>query len=165
MPVDTMRTLINRLIEIHDALNDIAKEKTEAIKNGDVHTVSRLTSREVPLIKELEELNKKRESTAAEDVRALGGQERKPTFREWQRLAVPEESRPEWETLSLKLINRIHGLRQTNRLNQDMLRQSLQWIRLSMNLLQPPVEPANYGHRKTGKDPLPPFSGRIDSRA
>lgn len=157
-----MEELIRQLITVHQKLYDLALQKTEAIKIGDAQAVGRLAQQEGPLIDKAGLLERKRAEEVRKDVPSAAEE---PTFREWENEAVPEADRSEWHELYLELANTVLLLKRVNQLNQDLLRQSLQWVKLSMNLLQPQIQPNNYGNPRGGQLPPARFSGRIDSRA
>lgn len=165
MPVGTMMSIIRRLIDIHESLYEIALKKTEAIKTGDVEAVGHFSGLEQPLIEQLQVAEGERAAVAEEDVRKAGGDAKAPTFSEWEASAVSADKRTEWQALYKELAHCVFALKQANRLNQDLLRQSLQWVRLNMGLLRPQAKTANYGNPKGGQTSSSPFSGRIDSRA
>lgn len=161
MPVDAMKTIVEQLICVHQSLYELALQKTEAIKQGDAQTVDRLSQKEKPLVAELESLEAKRTDQVARDVARP-----EATFSEWSQVVVSDSERPKWHELYLKLASSVLALKQANQLNQEMLRQSLQWVKMNINLLQPQTQSVNYGNRKNGwMDPSSGFSGRIDSRA
>lgn len=162
MSTQSMKTIVQQLIDLHVRLSQLAAEKTEAIKAGDVSAVDKLTKQEIPLVEKLQETERLRSEETARlssgDLRADG------TFRTWIARFVPEDARMEWDNLYKQLKDAVYTLKKANQLNQEMLAQSLQFVRLNLNLLQPqPLQPAGYGHRG-GKQPSA-FSRRIDSRA
>ncbi len=165
MPVDTMKNLIRQLIDIQAKLYEIALKKTEAIKNGNTQEVGRLTGLEQPLVEKLIKIEKKRAAVVGQDIGKAGGNAAAPTFSEWEAAAVPAGARPEWQSLFRELARSVFQLKQANQLNQHLLRQSLQWTRLNINLLYPQIKSMNYGNPKAGQTSPSAVSGRIDSRA
>ncbi|TGA95872.1 flagellar protein FlgN [Sporolactobacillus shoreae] len=165
MSVSSMKRIIKSLISVHETLFDIAQEKTEAIKIGDEKTVARLSKSEIPLIHQLQHLEKQRIGEVAKDLPDWKKDDVDPTFSEWESAVVSEADRPEWTSLYLELARSVVKLKQANLLNQDLLRQSIRWVKLNLNLLQPRHQPENYGNPHDRRKPDPGFSGRIDSRA
>lgn len=162
MPVEMMKEIVRKLVSTHRKLYEIALKKKEAIKTGDAPLVGRLTLQEMPLIDEVRSLEDRRAEQVKRDLPFAADT---PTFREWEAAAVSDAERPEWHNLYLELANSVLVLKQANRLNQDLLRQSLQWVRLSMNLFQPPIQSANYGDPRSNQLSASTYSFRIDSRA
>ncbi|WP_010631875.1 flagellar protein FlgN [Sporolactobacillus vineae] len=165
MPVSSMKALINQLISVHRELYTIAAAKTEAIKTGDGKAVARLSKEEMPLVSRLQRLEERRIAEVAADLPDRAPTDPAPTFSDWEAVAVSERERPEWKKLYLELAGSVLRLKQANALNQELLRQSIQWVRLSMNLLRPQPQPGNYTDPRSGQNPGQGFSGRIDSRA
>ncbi|RYL95814.1 flagellar protein FlgN [Sporolactobacillus sp. THM7-4] len=165
MALGRMKTIVRQLIDVNDQLYHLALQKTEAIKSGDDEKVNEIAQLETPLVGLLESLEEKRKAEVSEDLRHAGGIGSKAMFSEWERIAVPEEKKAEWRELYERLVDSVYSLKQANQLNQDLLRESLQWVRLSLNLLQPQIRPTNYGNPNGGHDAPSPYTGRIDSRA
>lgn len=165
MPVSTMKALITQLIDVHQKLFSIAAAKTEAIKEGDAKAVARLSGEELPLVHRLQQLEAARMAETAGDLPARQPGAPAPTFSEWEAAAVSDQEQPEWKKLYLELANNVLRLKQANALNQELLRQSIQWVHLNMNLFHPQLQPGNYGNPHAGQNPAQGFSGRIDSRA
>lgn len=163
MTARAMSVLLKEMIDVHRQLLDIALKKTEAIKEGDAQAVGRLVLLEEPLIGQLSDLNEKREATAVSDVGRSGSGEL-PAFSEWLSAAVSEPHRDDLEELHRQLTDGLISLNRANKLNQELLRQSLQWVELSLNMLRPNGQAVTYGHQGTGSQSSP-YSGRIDSRA
>jgi flagellar biosynthesis/type III secretory pathway chaperone len=160
-----MKALINQLISVHQKLYTLAVAKTEAIKIGDEKAVARLSKEEMPLVSRLQRLEKQRIAEVAADLPDRAPTDPAPTFSDWEAAAVSDQERPEWKKLYLELAKSVLQLKQANVLNQELLRQSIQWVQLSMNLLRPQMQPGNYADPRGGQNPAPGFSGRIDSRA
>jgi FlgN protein. len=165
MPVSSMKGIMTKLIAVHQELYTIAVAKTEAIKIGDEKAVGRLSHAEELLIRRLQQLEKQRIAEVTGDLPNWRTTGKTPTFAEWEAAVVSDQGRPEWKKLYLELANSVLRLKQANALNQELLRQSIQWVRLNMNLLRPQIQPDNYGNPRGGQSPAPGFSGRIDSRA
>ncbi|MFT8319203.1 MAG: flagellar protein FlgN [Sporolactobacillus sp.] len=164
MSVSTMKTIILQLIDLHSRLNELAGEKTEAIKKGDIQSVDRLAHQELPLIENIQQLERARAEEVQQTTAGLASPESSWTFRSWIQKIVPEQEQKEWQVLYERLSGVVNALKNANQLNQAMLMQSLQWVKLSINLLQPrPIQPAGYGSKRGSR--FSAGSSRIDSRA
>lgn len=167
MTVSKVRAVIEGLIAGNEQLYKIAKEKTEAIKEGDIQTLNSLVKREQPIVARVEQLERARMQMMTDIMQSAGvlGKDELPSLSKWRDRIVPVSEKAEWETLHLQLANVLYVLKQSNHLNQDLLRQSLQFVRLSLNLLHPRPTLKNYG-KSSGKQEGPSsFSVRIDSKA
>lgn len=161
MPVDTMKRIIRQLIDLHLRLKQLATEKTELIKTGDVQGLAQLTNQEASLI---EQVNQQERLRIEETARTTAGHaESDWTFKLWIETVVPQEGRREWNELYAQLRSAVSELKRMNQLNQLLLNQALQFVRLSLNLLQPRPSSTTYGNN--GNTRTASYSGRIDSRA
>ncbi|MFT8363946.1 MAG: flagellar protein FlgN [Sporolactobacillus sp.] len=161
MPVDTMKKIIRQLIDLHLRLTQLAIKKTEFVKAGDTQALAQLTKQEMPLVDQVNQLEHLR---IEETVRTTEGlSERGWTFKRWIEEIIPQEERDEWDALYAQLKSAVSELRRVNQLNQLLLNQSLQFVRLSLNLLQPRPSSTTYGNN--GNTRTTSYSGRIDSRA
>lgn len=167
MTVSKVRALIEQLIAGNERLYEIAKVKTEAIKNADIQTLNSLVKQEQPIIVRIEKLERARMQMMTEIMQTAGvlGKGELPSLSKWRETIVPVSEKEEWETLHLQLANVLYVLKQSNHLNQDLLRQSLQFVRLSLNLLHPRPTLKNYSKSSGRQEGSSSFSVRIDSRA
>ncbi|WKB35275.1 flagellar protein FlgN [Terrilactibacillus sp. S3-3] len=169
MTVSKVRALIEQLIAGNERLYEIAKVKTEAIKNADIQTLNSLVKQEQPIIVRIEKLERARMQMMTEIMQTAGvlGKGELPSLSKWRETIVPVSEKEEWETLHLQLANVLYVLKKhpINHLNQDLLRQSLQFVRLSLNLLHPRPTLKNYSKSSGRQEGSSSFSVRIDSRA
>ncbi|MCQ2009664.1 flagellar protein FlgN [Sporolactobacillus sp. STSJ-5] len=162
MSAECMERIVKTMISQHDALCKLADRKCEAIKNGDAQTVSAITKEEAPFVDELSRLEKKRIAAIQSD---LGGARSEATFSEWEQAIIPEDEQEKWQHLYLDLAKSVYTLKQANTLNQELLRDSLLWVKLNIGLLKPKTRTLNnYQNPRGGQSPSSVFSGRIDSR-
>ncbi|WP_245734263.1 flagellar protein FlgN [Sporolactobacillus nakayamae] len=160
--MERMKTIMTTMIECHDALYALAVEKTEAVKGGNAPALSEITKKESPLVEKLRALEKERSAIVEAD---LGDDGAGATFAEWEQAVVEEKERGDWQRIYLDLANSVYALKQVNTLNQELLRDSLLWVKLNMGLLRPKTHTLNnYQNPRDGQAPSSVFSGRIDSR-
>ena len=158
MSLEQMKETVDALIGAHETLYELAVQLTGAIKKGDVATVEKLTKAEAPLTERIERLEHLR-------TEMIGQEAGKPvTFSKWMATVVPGNRREEWQQRYLKLVSCVLALKRVNALNQALLRQSLQWVHMNLNLLMPTAQSIIYSDPHEHAAEVP-FSGRIDSRA
>lgn len=163
MVITNIKAMIRKLIDLQEQLQEFAELKTTAIKNGDIDALNQLITREEVTVKALSQLEAKREAAVRDYLAHHGASDVKGSFD--QLIAVvPEAERDELNELQLRLASAVLSLKQANDLNQQLLQQSLQWVQLNLNLLQPQSKPANYEHPNKNR-PKQPSVSRIDSRA
>ncbi|MFD2692359.1 flagellar protein FlgN [Sporolactobacillus shoreicorticis] len=162
MSAERMEQIVKAMISQHDVLCKLAERKCEAIKREDAQTVSAITNKEAPFVDELIRLEKKRIAVIEYD---LGSTHSDATFSEWEQAVIHEDEQEKWQKLYLKLTKSVYALKQANTLNQELLRDSLIWVRLNISLLKPKTQALNnYPNPKGGQSSSSVFSGRIDSR-
>ncbi|MCL1632654.1 flagellar protein FlgN [Sporolactobacillus sp. CPB3-1] len=161
MTVAHMKSILKTMTEEHDALLRLADLKKEAIKNGDVQSVDRMTREETVLVDRLRRLEEERSAVIQED---LGSSHANATFTEWSQAVMDAKEREEWQTIYLALASRVYALKQANTLNQQLLHDSLIWVRLNLSLFGPKKKLGNYDNPRHEHAASPGFGGRIDSR-
>ncbi|MCO7176433.1 flagellar protein FlgN [Sporolactobacillus kofuensis] len=163
MSLKQMKQTMTAMIDCHDALYTLAIEKRDAVKVGDAQTVGEISSKETPLVERLQKLETARTSIIQIDLGTDAGES--ITFSDWEKVMVPEQEREAWQKIYLELANSVYRLKQANKLNQELLRDSLLWVKLNMNLLKPQNQNLhNYRNPRDGQAPSSVYSGRIDSR-
>lgn len=130
--------LLEKLLKLHKSLTQVASEKTEVLKKGDVEALNTLMKNEQTHINAIRLIEQQRVKTLA---KLLPG-EKDPTLRDC--LPLFEESvQQEVITLQEKLVQQIDQLKAANDLNQQLLEQSLQFVMLNLDLFLPENMP-NY---------------------
>ncbi|MFC7393839.1 flagellar protein FlgN [Scopulibacillus cellulosilyticus] len=159
--------LINNLKTIisgHKMLNQLAAAKIQVIKDGDVKQLNQIINQEEKVICRIRQLEKDREMIvkAILQKKNVSG-EHTPALTEILAY-IPSVYHHQLKQLRGELVQQIESLKETNDLNQQLLRQSLQWVHLNINLLQPQPTLNNYQHPGKALGGQPMLS-RIDSRA
>jgi flagellar biosynthesis/type III secretory pathway chaperone len=137
METAQMTSLLERLFKSHEELLDLGERKTEALKLGDMKALEVLLKEEDLQVKKLQMIEKERmlkfANVALTDV-----------------LEQADESEKE-NLLGLQMnLNDIHeALKSRNELNQELLEQSLQYVNMSLSMVQPENEPVTYAKSKT----------------
>ncbi|MFC4618546.1 flagellar protein FlgN [Camelliibacillus cellulosilyticus] len=151
---------IEEMIDVHHLLYQLATDKTEAIKNGDFQTMDQIINKESVEVERLSQLEQEREHLTNAFMGDIeGGQ----TFSALITRA-PDAEQKKLSNLQSELAEVVFLLKKQNDLNQDLLRQSLDWVELNINLLNPTPKPVNYGHPR-GEKPVQPALSRFDTKA
>ncbi|MFC2947262.1 flagellar protein FlgN [Virgibacillus sediminis] len=138
---------ISKLTEVHRELLKTAKEKTEAIKSGIPDELQAVLLAERKIIKKAEQAESERQEAAESwfkhnklPVNDMSVSKMLGLLREKEKhaLAVGTE----------ELTEVIAELRQQERLNQDLIRQSMEFVQLSLELVNPSMKKMNYGSQK-----------------
>lgn len=154
----TLRTLI----ELYTHLLQVSKQKTEAIKAYQLEPLEKLLVTERKLIQQIEKAESKRYQVVKAwfDSNESPGTER--TITVMLAKLADDSIKKELERLSTQLRDLLTELKKQEALNQQLLEQSLQFVHLSLNMMNPSMEQINYGRNDTS--PLPKRSV-FDSKA
>lgn len=143
MAADAVIATMNTLIAVHQDLNQQAKKKTAMIKNEDIEKLSSLLQEEEALAARLAELEEARRGHVREVLRQQGSPDEDVELTQLSAYVSEAES----ETLLAlreQLLAEIADLKQQNELNQELISQSLQFVHVSLDLLQPAMKTGNY---------------------
>lgn len=148
--------MLDKLLKLHKSLYQIAVEKTEVLKKGDLEALNNLMKNEQSHISAIQMVEKDRVKLMQE---LLPGK-KEATLQKC--LTFFEGSdKEELEALQEGLTQELLELKTVNDLNQQLLEQSLQVVSLNLDLLVP-NNPANYS--KDEKEDMPNLS-IFDSKA
>ncbi|HEY9577910.1 MAG TPA: flagellar protein FlgN [Pseudobacillus sp.] len=141
--------VLDKMDRLHEMLLALCEKKTDIIKSNDMDELDQLLkdeqkytaaiqTLEVERQREAEKMTGKIEATIADCVDAATGTDK-------ERLAG----------LQACLLNRLEQLKELNDLNQKLIYQSLQFVSMSMSMLQPQPAQATYTHpaKSAGQQP------------
>ncbi|WP_054636899.1 flagellar protein FlgN [Thalassobacillus sp. C254] len=155
------------LVKVHQQMNDIAIQKTEVIKVNDIKGLQTVIQQETKLLKALQLAEGKRQKAVSafltdhpDFVKEGGEGSMNDLFS-----AIPQDYQKPLQTLYVGLLKEVDKLSAQNELNQQMIRDSLQFVNLSLDLLQPDQETFSYQNpHEKGQDRQLNYSA-FDSRA
>ncbi len=156
-------TAMEKLVQVHEILNELASEKTEAIKKGDISHLQSLLQKEVVQVKLLQQLEQERVRYVRSYQREKGFVTENGTLTELLSYVTAEEKNS-LESFQQKLIEVIESLKEKNELNQKLIRDSLRFVNLSLDMIKPQAETGNYG-RNNKEDDEPEGRSLFDSKA
>ncbi|GGP06956.1 flagellar protein FlgN [Oceanobacillus neutriphilus] len=152
---------MNDLTATHKDLLELSKRKTEALTNNKLDEFQALLLEEQKLIRQLEKQEQKRQEAAE----AWKDEQHHPaetlTITEiLGRLDVEEQKMA--EDAAVALTDTIRELKRQEHLNKALLEESMKFVQLSMELVNPSIQSMNYGTASSDK-----MSGRslFDSKA
>jgi flagellar biosynthesis/type III secretory pathway chaperone len=132
-----MTSLIERLLKSHEDLLALGERKTEVLKLGDMKALDVLLKEEDLQVKKLQMIEKDRMVKFANVT--LGDVLDRAELDEKENLIHLQE----------KLIIAYEDLKSRNKLNQELLEQSLQYVNMSLSMVQPENEPGTYKNPKS----------------
>ncbi|WP_449355481.1 flagellar protein FlgN [Virgibacillus natechei] len=154
---------LEHLVTIHEALVAISREKTEIVKEGAVEKLQSL------LIKERKQINmlEKAEESRQEAVESWFLENKLPltdtTLTRMLEIADNEDGIEELTAITITLTESITSLKQQEQLNKTLLNQSIKFVQLSLDMINPSLKNMNYGTNK--QEPAPMKRSIFDSQA
>lgn len=126
--------VLNRESIIYEGILKLSKEKTDVIVKGKVTELEGITRAEQTLILQLGKLEEEREALVGELAGQLGKKPEEITVSELEKILPAEQSR-ELKESSSKMTGLINELRGTNGVNSKLIKNSLDYIDFSINIL------------------------------
>jgi flagellar biosynthesis/type III secretory pathway chaperone len=160
-----MQTM-DRLIQLHQMLVELAQEKTSILVMNKVDKLNQIVNKETSLMKQITELDIQR----IQDISGFlieKGYKPNPniTVGDLIKLVVKAEDKKLLTDSQRQLLSTIDKLREFNQLNQKLIEQSLMFIEYSMDLIVGPSEDdvvyRNPNHQQRGIK----RTGMFDSKA
>ena len=143
MSAELIQTL-GKMLLLHKSLNQLAKQKTEIIKTGDTDSLNNLIKEEKKHIQAIQKFEADRQKASEEFLAKFEQSDNSnPTISECINFANPTEKQ-KLNQLKSELQTQIQALKDRNELNQQLIKQSLQLINLSLDLLMPEIDTYNY---------------------
>jgi len=127
---------LNDLIGLHERLLELSREKRSVLVGNAVDELTRLTNAERRLIGQIEESERELFAAARAFLQDKGVRPTaRPAMTELIRYTFHAGERAELIAARAKLNELINRLKEANELNQQLIRQSLDFIRFSIDLL------------------------------
>ncbi len=151
MALQEITALMSKLATLHESLLELSKQKTEFLKDGDTDGIQKTLVNEKKHIQAIQQLEEKRATLTEQWFKQVA-----PAVSDYTITAMIEhvENAADKEKLNgiyERLIMAIASLKQQEQLNADLTKQSLQFVELTMELLEPTIKNMNYGDQHTGK--------------
>src|SRR5690606_31139911 len=127
---------------LHEALLKNALKKTEVLKKGDVDSLQEIMREEQKLTTAITMMESERQTAAQSFLKQNGDGE--ITMVDCIAAATPEAAAT-LRALQEQLVSVIDKLQEQNELNKQLIFQSLQFVNMNLDLLQPDREAAAYG--------------------
>lgn len=148
MSTDNVIQSMQKLVKLHKQMYDISVLKTEVVKEGNMDAMHSILAKERLLTQHIE----KEENIRVEHVEKWFMDQQLPIEIErtntnmLDRLQGNEESQLEKVTTDLTYV--IKDIKEQENLNHGLIQQSLQFVHMSLHMLQPSIEQMNYGKKK-----------------
>ncbi|MGP4068816.1 flagellar protein FlgN [Halobacillus sp. B29] len=135
---------MDQLKQLHESLLGLSRRKTEALKSNDTNSLQQLLTQERKHVQAINKVEKQRGEAVLFWCEAQGLPTYEPTISNM--IANLEgESQGKLEAVYEEMILVLSSLKQQEQLNAQLTKQSLQFINMSLDMLQPSLESVNYG--------------------
>ncbi len=137
---DTLIFILEKQLKLYKSLYELAGEKTEMIKSNDIDGLNRLMTDEQKHITAITALEEER---IREMEKLFPDRNPLPSLTDCIQTAGPHES-DRLEYLYEQLTDILHRTKERNNLNQELIRQSLQFVNFNLQLLRRTPEQITY---------------------
>ncbi|MEC5422861.1 flagellar protein FlgN [Virgibacillus sp. C22-A2] len=138
---------LEKLVNLHTNLLEFSQEKTEIMKEGSIEKLQSLLVKERKLIRLTEQAEEKRNKEVINwfAINQLPADD--TTVTKMLEFLRDESDKTELEKTTTKLTEVITELKQQEQLNQALINQSMQFVQLSIDMLNPSIHSMNYGSK------------------
>ncbi|TGB02371.1 flagellar protein FlgN [Halobacillus salinus] len=144
MTVKPIVHTMTQMKQLHESLLALSQKKTDALKSNDTTGLQKLLTTERKHVQAIDKLEKARMDAVNQWYEARGLSYTEPTISEM--LEHMEGSEQEaLQAAYNELIIVLADLKQQEQLNAELTKQSLQFVNLSLDMLQPSLDNVNYG--------------------
>ncbi|WP_090843759.1 flagellar protein FlgN [Alkalicoccus daliensis] len=149
---EDLKKIFQALIVVHKRLNEQALLKEEIVKKGDIPALDQLMKDEMPLVTQLSKLENARRITVRSWLKEQGVVAEDATMEQISP-AFSQEEQEMFRELQEALIAEVEQLQEQNELNRQLLEDSLRFVNLSLDAVQPQKNFASYsGKGESGED-------------
>jgi flagellar biosynthesis/type III secretory pathway chaperone len=141
--------IFDELLQAHEALLSLAQEKKDILIKGELDKLSALTGQEWRWIQRIESLEKERMSHVSTFAREKGMAEESLTARQLPSLLGEPSLSARMKVMIERLTSVLDELKKANELNAQLLRQSLAFVQMTLDLLTDIPNSFQYHERGT----------------
>ncbi len=145
MSVQQIMELMEQLVDVHKQLLSISKEKTERFKEGAIEPLQQLLVKERKQIRLLEQTESKRQQAVEKWFQTNGMDTEQYTVSHMLEKLEDEKEREALANITTTLTETIVELKQQEQLNEALIRQSMEFVQMSLDLMNPNISSMNYG--------------------
>lgn len=136
------------LVNVHEKLIGISKEKTEVLKEGSAEDLQQLLIHEQKYIHKLELAEHQREIEVKTWFTNKQLMEEDYTITRMLELLTNDDEKHQLEQAAVALTKEMTQLKENEQLNEALIKQSMQFIQMSLSMMQPTLEKMNYNRPK-----------------
>ncbi|MDQ0159659.1 flagellar protein FlgN [Alkalibacillus salilacus] len=136
MSIDAIIEKLGKIQQLNESLLQLSKDKTERLKQNDLETFNQMLIKERKHAQALDQLETKRVEETEAWFQEKGISDERTISNLIQTVDDPEK-KEHLEALYEKLVYTLADLKQQEQLNRDLTEQSLQYVELTLDMLQP----------------------------
>lgn len=155
--------IMEALITEHEHMLNISNEKTELMKAGKIDAFQKLLMQERKQTQAISQLEKKRVQAVDALFQEMGIENTDKTVTVLLEQMEEGQQKREMEAAVSRLIDYIVQIRDVEQLNKELIQQSMTFVQLSLEMLQPNLGQMNYGKQQSSQ--MTPNTSVFDSKA
>jgi len=152
--------VLEKLYKLHESLYKLSLEKTTIIKENNMEDLQRILKDEQTHIAAINTLEVERQRLSNQFLHT----DKDLTISDCIK-AAPHEWKEKLSSLQSKIKDIIVKLKEQNELNQSLIYLSLQYVNMTLDMVQPKPESYTYGRPNQPKTPQKPSFTAFDSKA
>lgn len=152
--------VLEKLYKLHESLYKLSLEKTTIIKGNDMESLQQIIKDEQTHIAAINTLEMERQKVAKDFLHI----DKDVTISDCIE-AAPLELNEKLSSLQTKIIDIVEKLKEQNELNQSLIYLSLQYVNITLDMIQPKPESYTYGRPNQPRATQKPSFTAFDSKA
>jgi len=137
---------IEKLTVLHEQLLSISKQKTDKITESDTEGLVKLLTKERQLVQQIDQVESKRSELVNQLCKERNIETEDITITRLLENLDNQREKVDLEDEVTKLIEQIVQIRESEQLNNELLQQSMQFVQLNLEMLQPEAQQISYGN-------------------
>lgn len=147
MSLDQLVTVMERLLDLHRSLLERTYQKTTVIEKGDIEALNTLIKEEQKLLTTINKFEQVRQQVVRNFLTPFHVEEENYTISACLQY-IDELNKDKLADLREELLDVAQSLQKQNELNSELVKQSLQFVQMSLNMIYPKTPEFNYGPPK-----------------
>lgn len=152
---------IHKLIGIHKSLIDLSEQKTTIVTKGSIVKLQSILTQERQTVQMLNKTEKNRQQAVEEWCMRNHVPTDHMTMTHMLNVLDTGEERDLLEQTTTELTQLLTDLKQQEQLNQSLIQQSMQFVQLSLDMMQPTIKNMNYGNQNKNRSKRSVFDSQV----
>lgn len=148
LSLQTVIKSLQKLVTLHESLLSISEQKTAAVKEGDMEKLQPLLVKERKHVQALEQAETTRQKEVKHWFDENNVQNEGQTITTMLEKIEDKEQQESLADVTIHLTNAVTNLKRQEQLNRELIQQSLQFVELTLDMMNPSIKNLNYGNKK-----------------